>query len=351
MTGDKTPDGKTSKPNQPLAASLPIFDELDGIDEARKVQVREKTTLDKLLEVVFDIAEKRRNAYSLSYFTHFDMNDLNYIDIYKRMKEEELVDVTFTDEDLRNFILSMANHDLDINTAQCLGMLTGCLLQLLTERNAQEGKTTTFYINGNGNRFDYLFLCAKDVHNVIVEDFCGDYLGYGIGSYLGHANLVCGLNLKGNILFGAVGGKHGSVRQLIGVTLEGHDALSCCGQSYGNIRQVIGIGITGDNAFYGVSANNGVLEQIVGIDVFGEKIFEDVGANNGKVSTAIYENLNPDPFSKVVYDSFIPDERYKLIKEKVILLTRQLPNSNHQQILKIAESLYSLMQEGGDFLT
>ena len=41
----------SSKPNQPPAASLPIFDGVKGIDDARDVQVREKTALDKLLEL------------------------------------------------------------------------------------------------------------------------------------------------------------------------------------------------------------------------------------------------------------------------------------------------------------
>src|SRR3990167_504206 len=160
----------TDEPSQPLATSLGNlssgFGALTGIEEARDAQVRNQTTLDKLIEVGEYVITK--------------------------------------------YISAKANSDYDTEIQQeVLGMYTGALLQLLTKRNKEQGKPAIFHFNGRGNRFDYLFYFAKFIDDIIIENFTGKYICSMIGSYDGNLNQIMCINIEGDSVCSGVGSYNG----------------------------------------------------------------------------------------------------------------------------------------------
>src|SRR3989338_9788116 len=109
MTDDKPQDRTTSKPNQPLAASLPIFDGLNGIDEARDVQARGQTTLEKLLEMETQFI----GSCTEDIFVALQYSPLDETSIFRRSPifrrlfpefERRFADIDFSEADLTGYI-------------------------------------------------------------------------------------------------------------------------------------------------------------------------------------------------------------------------------------------------------
>src|SRR3989338_4371559 len=361
--------------NESLSMADGLLGDLGNIDEARNVQARDTTTLDKLTAAASKLVPEfvgKRTSTKLQVFNTSELVRDHYDELYKKLKEQELNDVYFTEEDLRTFILSNVNNNLDINTSQCLGLFTGCLLHFLTERNAHAGEITRFYINGNGNRFDYLFLGAKYIHDLFVENFYGDNICKAIANNGGQAGLVCGLNLKGEGSLRGIGSYDDIVRQVLGITLKGDYVFNGCGQARGVIDQLICVGATGNASFSNLAGYQGHIKQIIGVDISGKALFTNVAGDNtrgnigdntrdnkrnnpqekGTVNSEIYDNIQLVPFGEDA-QPFSRNRRVGLLRKnrriwelaneiKIIELVKELPKSDYAQILRIAEQLYAL---------
>ena len=101
----------TDEPSQPLATSLGNlssgFGALTGIEEARDAQVRNQTTLDKLIEVGEYVITKyisEFNAPKLVPYKSSEFQNQLYIKIYKEIKEQKLKEVEFTEKDLQQYL-------------------------------------------------------------------------------------------------------------------------------------------------------------------------------------------------------------------------------------------------------
>lgn len=340
------------------------FNGLDGIDEERNVQARHETTIDKLLEVSSRIIPYFAQKTQVTKFNpDYDLDYLlkgHYDELYIRLKEIELKDISFTEDDLRGFIFSNVNTDItgmDIRASQWLGIFTGCLLQLLNERNDKEGKRTSFYINGKGNKFDFLFLGAKKIHDVFVENFSGDYICSNIASHGGEADLVCGRNLKGSHLLSSIGYLDGIAKQVIGLKLEGDYAFSGCGQIRGHVHQLITVELKGNYYFSHAGAEKGHITQLVCVDINGKSDLESIGNSEredykGKIDWAIFDNIQPNPFSSSdVFDSYkkhynfdTPNSPFykPLSNEIMVKRVRALLKSDYPQIMEKVKELYAL---------
>lgn len=169
-----------------------LLDGLDGIDEARNVQAISKTNLEKLLEL-----EKPFMECYLKRTTEIRAvrRPKNEMDKVMRLKEifiletlfpefeKRCADIHFDETDLINYVITRCNDaDHTPYELKARGLYTGFLLNLFTKRCEIEGKRAVIHLDGKGNRFDYLFYLAQNVHELYLENLRGDcschYLGY-----------------------------------------------------------------------------------------------------------------------------------------------------------------------------
>ncbi|MBS3121965.1 hypothetical protein J4434_03730 [Candidatus Woesearchaeota archaeon] len=212
MTDDKPQDRTTSKPNQPLAASLPIFDGLNGIDEARDVQARGQTTLEKLLEMETQFI----GSCTEDIFVALQYSPLDETSIFRRSPifrrlfpefERRFADIDFSEADLTGYIDSkLFDSDYQLDVLKARGLYTGFLLDLLTRRYEKQGKKAVVHIDGKGGRFDHLFHLAQNIHELYLENFNSDYICSCIG-YNGNIGKLMMRNISGRDPCKTIGAK------------------------------------------------------------------------------------------------------------------------------------------------
>ncbi|MBS3121970.1 hypothetical protein J4434_03755 [Candidatus Woesearchaeota archaeon] len=274
-----------------------LFGDLDGIEGARDVQVR-NNTLDKLLEVEKELIREYSSKHLVE-MLDYDVCDMyeeykkRYIPFYKEVRKR-LNETTFNEGDIASLVLAEANNEYSVNEKLVLGVYTGCLASLLTERNRKEGKRTRIHIDGKDNIFHFLFLFARDVDDIIVENLKGSWICGYIASHNGHANDIIGVNLEGNSPFAYIGSNEGRVNRLVGLRIKDSEVMSYAFSEGGSCSQMIAVGIRGglnNLGFIGhsdSSKRNGKIEQLIVVDVEGrtQPIF-GVGSQGNKFNQVI----------------------------------------------------------------
>ncbi|MFC1698251.1 hypothetical protein ACFL1H_08000, partial [Nanoarchaeota archaeon] len=203
-----------------------FLDDIKG--EEREIIIPKSNAVDKLNDVYNEI-------------------DLDYIDWEKYLTiiKDELNNkikpilnkIDYNNDDLKSFIYSKCNLYKD--EYPVLGYFTGILLETLTERN----KDNHFYINGHGQRFDYLFYFTKYVDKLIIENFQGDFIGNYIG-FKGEVNLLIMNNIHGDDI--AQGMCNNGTFNTMFVTNSGdnvfftYTGLKCKGNIFAAINNKIG---------------------------------------------------------------------------------------------------------------
>lgn len=232
----------TDEPNQPLQTSLlDGFGNLKEIDDARDVHVRKQTTLEHLIVIGEELKTRFQSLVNNS--SNFS---LIYDNVYTPAYDTALgllANVSFQEDDIKEYVFSNLNRDDAISEKMILGMYTGFLLDILTRRNKSKdnakGKRTRIYINGHGSRFDYLFFFAKTIDELIVDNFRGDSICSFIGSYYGRTNSIALLNIIGDGTASNIASNHGKVEQVISINNNGKGLIGCGGGFYGGIGQVV----------------------------------------------------------------------------------------------------------------
>lgn len=250
------------------------FDKFKGIQSEREIALREKSKVEVLLESCDRFISKKEMLRAGSH--GMDCPEL----------EEELQEIDFTADDLRALIFAKANTDYNRRAAERLGIYTGRLLQTLNE---------TFYIDGKGAMFDYLFLSAKNVNSLIVKNFKGNYICNGVG-HGGKAELVIGLNIEGEAPFSGIG-TGGEAELIVCKNIKGDKAFC-------------------SNAFY--PAN---IDTLIVKDVQGKEILT---CQNGLYKRVYYEDISLDA-DTIAY-----------MKKEAL---KVLPKADASKILGIAESI------------
>ena len=311
----------TSKPTQPSAASLPIFDELKGIDEARDVQARPQTTLEKLLEIerriVPEFASLLLNAPYDDGFQDAKRDDyleLVCSQLYTRLKETELADVELTESDISAFVSAISNNEYQYHASMALGYFTGNLVTILTQRNKVKGTSTKIYVNGNGNRFDYLFYGVKEADELVIDNFEGDYicslagtlggritslviqncrgehLASGAGSWLGRLDNLCMIDNKGKGAAYSVGSNSGVAGNVVVINQEGDETASSIGGVHGRVGNVIIINNRGNEAAKSIAWGQGRANKVIILNNEGDEAAKYCAQQQGKVNYLIILN-------------------------------------------------------------
>ena len=112
--------------------------------------------------------------------------------------EKELRDFEFGKEELDQFIRCGIINSFEGNESKVFGTYSGCLLELLCKRADLRGDRFNFYIDGENNKFDYLFFEANVVHDLIIENFTGHNLCSEIASGEGRAGNISIVNCAGD---------------------------------------------------------------------------------------------------------------------------------------------------------
>ncbi|MBI4454121.1 hypothetical protein HY636_05755 [Candidatus Woesearchaeota archaeon] len=342
----------TSQPPATLLGNLSSgFDALAGIEEARDVRGRPQTTLDRLLEVG-EYFIKEYSGRGDIYFSNVNaMNkDKAYVQLYQELEGQKLKGVDFTEEDLRQYVLAKANSDYSAEIQQkVLGMYTGALLQLLTERNKEQEKLTIFQFNGRGNRFDYLFYFAKFIDNIIIENFTGNGICGYIGSYNGNVNEIMCINIEGEGVCSNVGSYNGHVNSIILINGKGKFAASNIGSNKGHAEHAISINQDGDYTLADGGGHWGNLEHTIIINNVGKQ--QPFSVFNASKGTAIriadwrnHESPNPEYMLRSIHYTQDKIVQLKPLFEKVLCITEQMKDKPLFIMLMLLNQVNSLVQ-------
>ncbi|MBI4453635.1 hypothetical protein HY636_03240 [Candidatus Woesearchaeota archaeon] len=286
-----------------------LLSDLSEIQEQREVLNREETLLQKFINleqgillhavryILIDNFSKRINQL-LNKQPNDDSEEFSesgmISSIYSCLTKE-METIEFSEKDLNEYILARANYDdRDSFVSWGSGLFSGFLISLMTERNQAQGKRTRFYINGRGNSFDHLFAFARTVDELVVENFCGDYICNCIGSNGGVANQVVGLNIRGNYALAGIGTNGGKVGLVLGVGIKGRGALLSIGSNRGDVKYVLGFNIEGDNALYNIGNDKGNIGLVCGYDIIGKGVLEAICNDDSKGEIIIGINITGD---------------------------------------------------------
>ncbi|MBT5022876.1 hypothetical protein HOK51_07640 [Candidatus Woesearchaeota archaeon] len=205
---------------------------LKGI-RPRGVKVKKNSNLESLLDLhqrvwnEFQSAEERssRNNNSLRAFISHNLSNYFFQNKHK-----------FTEDDLTGFVFSTGNYT-DIHS-RFTGIFSGVLLDYLVSNNQRKNKRTLLYLDGNGISYPYLFSRTQNIDVLVINNFSGNCICNSIIPFPGCANLLVGLNLKGDFAFRKVRNSNAKVGLVGGYNIQGSDSFSI--NSFYNSAWIIG---------------------------------------------------------------------------------------------------------------
>ncbi|MBT5022799.1 hypothetical protein HOK51_07905 [Candidatus Woesearchaeota archaeon] len=143
---------------------------LKGI-KPKGVKVKLDSSLEKMLSVTEQLLVKKPEGIYLDIIGYANLKFANKI--YNDLKES-LKEVDFSKTDLENWVLVNVDSPENLMYRQGLGVCSGALLTILTERNKQKNKKTIIDIDGSNSQFDGLFCFTKYADEVTLRNFKGN---------------------------------------------------------------------------------------------------------------------------------------------------------------------------------
>ena len=113
------------------------MDRLEGISGSGSAGSSDDSVLGELIRVG-DIVVKQCDETHIS--KQYELSELVYVEVKK-----QLDNVEFDEDDLRLWIQMNCDLDVHYNIVSALGLYSGALLQLLTERNREKDNETIFF--------------------------------------------------------------------------------------------------------------------------------------------------------------------------------------------------------------
>lgn len=126
----------------------------------------------------------------------------------------ERIDSVYSESDITSLVLG-SEADLSKQEKTVLGLYTGILVDLLTQRNNAENKRTVIHVDGHGMEFPCLFSGARYFDEIYVKNFTGDEICSNLGSDGGEGNNVLIMNVNGYKTGGNIASYGGSVRTIV----------------------------------------------------------------------------------------------------------------------------------------
>ena len=224
---------------------------LKGI-KPKGVKVKNDPIAPLLVALAYSFADEFLSTHTFN--TPFSLSPNNLSKIYVKLYEQNsptLDDIDYTEEDLNKTIQLLSDSDmydkLDEESIEleeycksrpgvfALGIYSSILLDKLTEKNKEKGESTKIHVAGDGTRFDFLFSCAENIDELIIENFKGNCIGSCIGGKKGNANTLQISNCEGNNIGTAIG----NVDSLIIANNSGNRIATHLGTDSRNINSVL----------------------------------------------------------------------------------------------------------------
>ncbi len=270
---------------------------LDGMLPGADVKGREKTALEYLVAAENVVMKDYHNKEGIM---PEDLGPI-YLQIYERVKAELLKNVNFTETDLLDYLEFKLETDGQnkrngvYESGTTLGLYTGCLLSLLTERNEEAGLPTSFYFDGKGKAFPFLFMGAHKVDELIVNNVNGFAIYSALGVNGGYANHIMMVNSTGMISADFIGVKGGNIGT---ISVINHNGASCVGSlaggigsDNGNVGMVLLSGCKGDTVVPIQAERGGKLGLVLVTHHKGDDIARDLGTYEGNVGLAVMNKI------------------------------------------------------------
>lgn len=143
----------------------------------------------------------------------------------------------YTEEDITSFVLEHVGL-VEESRAELLGLYTGNVLDAFTLQERARERVATVRVCGGGKEFSHLFLAARNIDILILEDIVGTNKLNLIGNSGGRVELVLGRSVGGCGLCKWAGENGGTIGVLAGIGLRGDDAFS---YQAGQTSLVIGV--------------------------------------------------------------------------------------------------------------
>jgi len=331
-----------------------MFEDLKGIEKEREERKREHT-LEKLIEagkkIIYEVMPGFKQKFR--------------VEIRDEMQEKldiELKDVKYTENDIKEYIYANANKDIEMNPARILGIYTGCLLTLLTQRNKKENKETILYLDGKENRFDYLFSHAKHFDAVVLDNFKGERICEGIARQ-GKAGLIAVKNIEGDaVLYAAA--HTGIMNLILAYDLKGDSSLWNIAMHGGTAGIAAARSVEGNNLMWNLAEKEDVLgaESRIGLAI-GDIITGDnpftrtqIPQEYGKINKLLYgwqsglHTINKYTMdkNKVIQHSQTPNKFTEEMKKyrmyEIFDLLKEMNEENHMKNIKKIREIYKTVE-------
>ncbi len=210
------------------------------------------------VEQLLDGAYKFLETSDIDTMQHFVLSyDRDY-----ELVHDLIEDIDYDTDDLEQFIplayssLSDWEPPAEVHgdeQTKALGLYTGLLAHILTERNDEQGKPTRIHVQGGGIETPYLFYNLRYADEIHVENVRGPHTLTGAASLEGRMNILSFRNVEGDRVGQEIAVKRGEVGSLLFDSVEG-DMIGksefLTGQLY-----LLGIhNVDGRNVFQGASS-------------------------------------------------------------------------------------------------
>ena len=263
---------------------------LDGISGGSVVQGSDRSVLERLMEIEREVV--RDSSAKSGDYSRTENG------IYDQVSQE-LEGIEITEQDLELFIHAKTDNnyveiDKSLQKSERLGKLTGVLLSILTKRNREKGNGTKLHVNGMGGEFHYLFCYARDVDQLIIENFKGVAIGHHMGSYEGRANIAVGLNNKSSALFSPIGARGGSVGIVIANHNHGETITAGVAANKGHADLVLLRENKGGSQALKAGLKHGYVNMIIASYCKGHKIAHRAGLTSGRINVVSLKNIVGD---------------------------------------------------------
>ena len=320
-----------------------MFKDLKGINKEREERDR-KHTVDRLQEICEAFLKKpeikspwEKDANYEEFFGKW--GNLPMTDRYYTLLQLGLDKIIFDEKDLRSFIYANANKDLNGDDSRNLGVFSGLLLHLLTERNKEKNKRTVFCIDGQGNQFDRLLQYTPNADILVVQNFKGEGICDAVGT-AGKAKILIARNIEGDFTLNDAGMLSGEIGLIIAKDLAGEFILNDISGHEGKTDLVIADNIKGDDVFYYAAKEKGRINTAYTRGIAPYEFSLRQAKDNG-IQKFICANKQPHVYAKeTITKQENPAQYQRLVREhkinEMLYLVDSLEGKDEQEMAKIA---------------
>lgn len=199
------------------------FNDLKGIGKEKK-KIADNLYLKKIFETYEEIVKE-----SYAFLQKFRLHDTKYMEnlhyfvfdtTSKRINEGEI-----SKQILEDYLIASPLDGARKDNDWLKGIYTGCLLELICQYKKGKEDHSIIHFDGRGMRYDNLFMFARNMTNVVIENYKGGNICFGVGIGKGEIGSLQLFNIDSE--YGIAGSIDGGNAGLISI-------INCKGDYFGS---------------------------------------------------------------------------------------------------------------------